>query len=92
MTLTDFTPEQELEVFHHALLFSDIFLYILGGLLVIGLILTAIKSYRQNQYIKTLNEHDKAVIQTYQSIQPFEIKRKNKNEKQTAENTTSKQN
>lgn len=42
------------------------------------IIYTIKKSKLQQEYIKTLNDHDKAIITTYQHIEPFNRKKKEK--------------
>ena len=54
---------------------------IIVGLLILWLLMLFDLENKREDYIKTLNEHDKAVLMTYKSINPkIYIKKKGKKE------------
>lgn len=54
------------------------FLFVIG-LIILGLYLIFDLTNKQEEYIKTLDEHDKAVIMTYKNINPrINFKKKGK--------------
>lgn len=74
------TKEQIDELFNETMIMTKVIIYVLLAAIIGWCILDFIMMTKKNKFIRSLNEHDKAIIADYKSIKLIERK-KSKNGK-----------